>query len=126
MAVKLGEMLVKAGMISAEQLEEALESQKGNGEKLGFNLIKLGHVCEDDITQLLSEQFGVPSINLRHFEIDETVINLIPSEVAQKYLILPVNLVVYALDQLFWAGYLEASLPIAPEFIIWFNVLFIF
>jgi type IV pilus assembly protein PilB len=91
MAVKLGEMLVKAGVISAEQLEEALESQKGNGEKLGFNLIKLGHVREDDITQLLSEQFGVPSINLRHFEIDETVINLIPSEVAQKYLILPVN-----------------------------------
>jgi len=91
MAVKLGEMLVKAGLISSEQLEEALESQKGNGEKLGFNLIKLGYVREDDITQLLSEQFGVPSINLRHFEIDDSVINLIPSEVAQKYLILPVN-----------------------------------
>jgi type IV pilus assembly protein PilB len=91
MAVKLGEMLVKAGLISAEQLEEALESQKTNGEKLGFNLIKLGYVREDDITQLLSEQFGVPSINLRHFEIDDSVINLIPSEVAQKYLILPVN-----------------------------------
>jgi len=91
MAVKLGEMLVKAGLISAEQLVEALESQKGNGEKLGFNLIKLGYVREDDITQLLSEQFGVPSINLRHFEIDDSVIKLIPSEVAQKYLILPVN-----------------------------------
>ncbi len=91
MAVKLGEMLVRAGMISQEQLDEALESQKSNGEKLGFNLIKLGYVKEDDITQLLSEQYGVPSINLRHFEIDETVINLIPSEVAQKYLVLPVN-----------------------------------
>ena len=91
MAVKLGEMLVKAGLISTEQLGEALESQKGNGEKLGFNLIKLGYVREDDITQLLSEQFGVPSINLRHFEIDDSVISLIPSEVAQKYLILPVN-----------------------------------
>ncbi len=91
MAVKLGEMLVRAGMISQDQLDEALESQKTNGEKLGFNLIKLGYVKEDDITQLLSEQYGVPSINLRHFEIDETVINLIPSEVAQKYLVLPVN-----------------------------------
>ncbi len=91
MAVKLGEMLVRAGMISQEQLDEALEAQKSNGEKLGFNLIKLGYVKEDDITQLLSEQYGVPSINLRHFEIDETVINLIPSEVAQKYLVLPVN-----------------------------------
>ena len=91
MAIKLGEMLVKSGLISQEQLQEALDSQKANGEKLGFSLIKLGYVKEDDITQLLSEQFGVPSINLRHFEIDESVINLIPSEVAQKYLVLPVN-----------------------------------
>jgi type IV pilus assembly protein PilB len=91
MAVKLGEMLVKAGLISQAHLEEALEAQKTNGEKLGLNLIKLGYVKEDDITQLLSEQYGVPSINLRHFDIDESVINLIPSEVAQKYLVLPVN-----------------------------------
>ena len=53
MAVKLGEMLVKAGLISQNQLEEALESQKNNGEKLGLNLIKLGYVKEDDITQLV-------------------------------------------------------------------------
>src|SRR5262245_3322608 len=91
MAVKLGEMLLKAGMITQPQLQEALEAQKKGGGKLGFNLVKLGFVKEDDITQLLSDQYGVPSINLRHFEIDETVINLIPSEVAQKYLVLPVN-----------------------------------
>ncbi|MCP3980416.1 MAG: type IV-A pilus assembly ATPase PilB [bacterium] len=91
MAVKLGEMLVRAGLISQNQLDEALEAQKANGEKLGLNLIKLGYVKEDEITQLLSEQYGVPSINLRHFEIDETVINLIPSEVSQKYLIIPIN-----------------------------------
>ncbi len=91
MAVKLGEMLLKAGLIDQEQLTEALESQKANGEKLGFNLVQLGYVQEDDITQLLSEQYGVPSINLRHFEIEESVINLIPSEVAQKYLVVPVN-----------------------------------
>ena len=91
MAVKLGEMLLKAGLIDQDQLTEALESQKKNGEKLGFNLVQLGYVQEDDITQLLSEQYGVPSINLRHFEIEESVINLIPSEVAQKYLVVPVN-----------------------------------
>ena len=91
MAVKLGEMLLKAGLITQEQLEESLEAQKTNGEKLGFNLVQLGYVQEDDITQLLSEQYGVPSINLRHFEIDEAVIKLIPSEVSQKYLVVPVN-----------------------------------
>ncbi|ANM28551.1 type II secretion system protein E [Acidobacteria bacterium Mor1] len=91
MAVKLGEMLLKAGLITPAQLQEALEAQKANGEKVGFNLVQLGYVKEDDITQLLSEQYGVPSINLRHFEIDESVINLMPSEVSQKYLVLPVN-----------------------------------
>src|SRR6185503_9342264 len=91
MAVKIGEMLLKAGYISQEQLNEALEHQKKNGGKIGYNLVKLGFVKEEDITQLLSEQYGVPSINLRHFEIDESVIQLIPSEVAQKYLVIPVN-----------------------------------
>jgi type IV pilus assembly protein PilB len=91
MAVKIGEMLLKAGYISQEQLNEALEHQKKNGGKIGYNLVKLGFVREDDITNLLSEQYGVPSINLRHFDIDEGVIKLIPSEVAQKYLVIPVN-----------------------------------
>src|SRR2546426_1431824 len=91
MAVKIGEMLLKAGYISQQQLNEALEHQKRNGGKLGYNLVKMGFVREDDITDLLSEQYGVPSINLRHFEIDEAVIKLIPSEVAQKYLVVPVN-----------------------------------
>ncbi len=91
MAVKLGEMLTKAGLITQDQLTEALEAQKKNGGKLGYNLIKLGFVEEDDITRLLSEQYGVPSINLRHFTVDDAVIKLIPSEVAQKYLVLPVN-----------------------------------
>jgi len=91
MAVRIGEMLLKAGLIKQEQLQEALEAQKQNGGKLGYNLVRLGFVQEDDITQLLSEQYGVPSINLRHFEIDAAVIKLIPSEVVQKYLVLPVN-----------------------------------
>ena len=91
MAVKLGEMLVRAGLITQDQLQEALQTQKSNGEKLGYNLIKLGYLKEDEITQLLSEQYGVPSINLRHFEIDESVISLIPSPVAQKYSVIPVN-----------------------------------
>ncbi len=91
MAVKLGEMLVKAGLISAGQLQEGLGAQKQSGEKLGYVLVSLGYVQEEEITQLLSEQYGVPSIQLRHFEIDESVVDLIPAEVAQKYLVVPVN-----------------------------------
>jgi len=91
MAIKIGEMLLKARLITQEQLNKSLEAQKVNGGKLGYNLVKMGFVKEDDITQLLSQQYGVPAINLRDIQIEETVVKLIPSEVAQKYLIMPVQ-----------------------------------
>src|SRR5216684_2740381 len=91
MSVRLGELLTKASLISPDQLKEALKLQKETGGKLGETLIKLGFVAEEDITECLSQQFGVPSINLAHFEIDPSVIKLIPADVARKYNILPVN-----------------------------------
>ena len=91
MSVRLGELLTKAGLISQDQLKEALKVQKEGGGKLGETLIKLAFVTEEDITECLSQQFGVPSINLAHFEIDSSVIKLIPADVARKYNILPVN-----------------------------------
>jgi type IV pilus assembly protein PilB len=91
MSVRLGELLTKASLISPDQLKEALRVQKETGGKLGETLIKLGFVSEEDITECLSQQFGVPSINLQHFEIDASVIKLIPGDVARKYNILPVN-----------------------------------
>ena len=91
MSVRLGELLTKASLISQDQLKDALKLQKETGGKLGETLIKLGFVSEEDITECLSQQFGVPSINLAHFEIDSSVIKLIPADVARKYNILPVN-----------------------------------
>jgi type IV pilus assembly protein PilB len=91
MSVRLGELLTKASLITQDQLKEALRLQKETGGKLGETLIKLGFVAEEDITECLSQQFGVPSINLQHFEIDSGVIKLIPADVARKYNILPVN-----------------------------------
>ncbi|MGA7614389.1 MAG: ATPase, T2SS/T4P/T4SS family [Thermoanaerobaculia bacterium] len=91
MSVRLGELLIRATLITQDQLKEALKVQKETGTKLGETLIKLGFVSEEDITECLSQQFGVPSINLAHFEIDGSVIKLIPADVARKYNILPVN-----------------------------------
>ncbi|HYM62980.1 MAG TPA: type IV-A pilus assembly ATPase PilB [Thermoanaerobaculia bacterium] len=91
MSVRLGELLTKASLITQDQLKEALKVQKETGSKLGETLIKLGFVAEEEITECLSQQFGVPSINLAHFEIDSSVIKLIPADVARKYNILPVN-----------------------------------
>jgi type IV pilus assembly protein PilB len=91
MAVKLGEMLIKAGLLTPQKLQEALDYQKTNGGKLGLNLVKMGYVKEEDLTRILAQQYGVPSIHLGKVEIDDTVVKLIPSEVAQKYLIMPVS-----------------------------------
>src|SRR6187402_1622205 len=91
MAVRIGELLLKEKRITPDQLQEALNYQKANGGKLGFNLAKLGFVKDEELTALLSKQYGVPSINLAQFEIDPAVIKLIPAETAQKYQIVPLS-----------------------------------
>ena len=91
MAVRIGELLLKEKRITPDQLQAALNHQKANGGKLGFNLVKLGIVKDDEITALLSKQYGVPSINLTQFEIDPAVIKLIPPETAHKYQIVPLS-----------------------------------
>jgi type IV pilus assembly protein PilB len=91
MPIKLGELLVKENLISPQQLQDALTYQKQHGGKLGFNLVKLGFIKDEEITALLSKQYGVPSINLSRFEIDPSVIKLVPAETAQKYQIIPLS-----------------------------------
>jgi len=91
MAVRIGELLLKEKRITPEQLQEVLNYQKANGGKLGVNMVKLGYVKDEDITALLSKQYGVPSINLGEFEIDPAVIKLIPAETALKYQIVPLS-----------------------------------
>src|SRR6188768_1586650 len=91
MAVRIGELLLKEKRITPEQLQEALNYQRQHGGKLGFNLIKLGYVKDDEITALLSKQYGVPSIALGQFDVDATVVKLVPSETAQKYQIIPLS-----------------------------------
>ena len=87
----IGELLIKENFITSEQLDLALKHQRQNGGRLGSILINLGFVDDDDITSVLSRQYGVPSINLAYFEIDASVVKLIPGEVAQKYLIVPLS-----------------------------------
>ncbi len=91
MAVRIGELLLKEERITALQLQEALDRQKEHGGKLGFNLAQLGFVEDDEIASVLSKQYGVPSINLTQFDIDASVIQLVPAATAQKYEIVPVS-----------------------------------
>ncbi len=91
MAVRIGELLLKEKLITADQLQQALAQQKSNGGKLGFNLVKMGFVKDEQITALLSKQYGVPSINLAQFKLDPTIIKLVPNETARKYQIIPLS-----------------------------------
>ncbi|MFV1956180.1 MAG: type IV-A pilus assembly ATPase PilB [bacterium] len=90
-AARLGEMLVKANLISEDQLKQALEEQSKSGGRLGYNLAKLDIMEEGDIVAFLSKQYGVPSINLTEFEIDSNIIKLIPGKTAKKYQLIPVS-----------------------------------
>jgi len=91
MSAKLGEILVRENLISPQHLREALDYQREHGGRLGFNLVKLGLVSDDMITAVLSRQYGIPSVNLDLFNIDPSVISLIPQEVAQKHSVLPLS-----------------------------------
>src|SRR6188472_3972272 len=91
MAVRIGELLLKEKRITPAQLQEALNHQKANGGKVGLNLVRIGFVTDEEITELLSKQYGVPSINLSQFDIDAAVIKLIPPETVQKYQIIPLS-----------------------------------
>src|SRR5436190_2965500 len=91
MSAKLGEILVRENLISPQHLRQALDYQREHGGRLGYNLVKLGLVSDDTITAVLSRQYGIPSVNLELFNIEESVLRLIPQEVAQKYSVLPLS-----------------------------------
>ncbi|MCL5005065.1 MAG: type IV-A pilus assembly ATPase PilB [Acidobacteria bacterium] len=91
MSGKLGELLTEENLITPAQLQEALDYQRINGGRLGSSLVKLGILTEDEIAAILSRQYGIPSITLAYFEVDSSVIKIIPMESALKYQVLPLS-----------------------------------
>jgi type IV pilus assembly protein PilB len=91
MPSQIGELLIKDNFITREQLDAALMRQRHHGGRLGSILIAMGFVDDDDVTLVLSRHYGVPSINLAYFDVDPSLIKLIPIETAQKYLVIPLS-----------------------------------
>ncbi len=91
MAGRLGQLLVSAEMITDDQLKRALSVQQKDGGRLGSNLVKLGFIDEDKLISFLSKQYGIPAVNLQELDIDQSLCKLIPSDVVQKYQIMPIN-----------------------------------
>lgn len=86
---KIGEILISQGLITAEQLQEALAAQKQAGKKVGEVLIDLGYVTEGDVYGALGEQLGVPYVSLSFYSVDSSVISLISEQFARQYRVIP-------------------------------------
>ncbi len=95
--IRLGDALVKDGMISEEQLQKALELQKGSGRKLGETLIDAGMVTEENIAKVLSKQLGYESIDLQNISISKDVLDLVTPSVLKKNRVIPIE---YAPDNM--------------------------
>jgi type IV pilus assembly protein PilB len=88
---RIGDLLIKEGLISKEQLAQALQEQKQNGTRVGYNLVKLGFVAETEITKMLARQFKMPAVDLSKFEVDPRIAKLIPADLATKHIVLPLK-----------------------------------
>jgi type IV pilus assembly protein PilB len=88
---RIGELLVRQNLITADQLQKARVEAKAKGERLGHQITRLGYLQESELTDFVAKQYGLPTIELTDFEIDREVIKLVPEEVAIKHTVIPVN-----------------------------------
>ncbi|MDD2714511.1 MAG: ATPase, T2SS/T4P/T4SS family [Candidatus Wallbacteria bacterium] len=86
---RLGDALIEQGLITQEQLSEALKVQKVKKMRLGLVLSDLGFCSEEDILTVLSKQLGVPKVNLTEYQVTLKVLELVPAKIAQKHEIIP-------------------------------------
>ncbi len=87
--LRLGDVLVNSGVITAEQLQKGLELQKGSGRKLGETLVDEGITTEENIAKALSSQLGYEMVDLQDVSIDEEILNLVPPNILKKHKMIP-------------------------------------
>ena len=88
--VRLGELLVRAGLITARQLEEALAEQRRVGKRLGSLLVETGLVSETQVTQILSQQLSVPWVSLHHIDFSRELLDLVPVDLVERFCLVPI------------------------------------
>jgi type IV pilus assembly protein PilB len=88
---KLGDILVREGLITLEQLRKALQEQKSSGMRLGYTLVKLGFIEETEVTKMLARQYRMPAVDLSRFEVDPKILKLLPPDIATKHTVLPLK-----------------------------------
>jgi type IV pilus assembly protein PilB len=88
---RLGDILMREGLISRDQLMSALSEQKATGHRLGYVLVKLGLVQELEVTKVLARQSRMPAVDLSRFEVDPKIIKLVPADFALRHIVLPLK-----------------------------------
>jgi type IV pilus assembly protein PilB len=88
---RLGDLFVQQELITEEQLQEALKDGKENGTRVGFSLVKLGFIVEEELTRMLSKQYRLPAVDLEKVKVDEKIFRLIDGEMAYQHLVLPLR-----------------------------------
>ncbi|MFL5486251.1 MAG: GspE/PulE family protein, partial [Gemmatimonadaceae bacterium] len=88
---RIGDLLLREGLVTQEQLNKALQEQRHNGTRVGYNLVKLGYVKETDLTRMLARQHKMPAVDLTKFQVDPRIAKLIPGELAMKHSVLPLK-----------------------------------
>jgi len=89
--MKLGQMLLNSGLITREQLEQALKQQRDDGGRLGYNLVKMQAISEEELNSYLARQHRIESVNLDEVDIPDDVIDLIPADIARRYEVVPIQ-----------------------------------
>jgi type IV pilus assembly protein PilB len=90
-SLRIGDLLLREGLVTQEQLNKALAEQRSSGTRVGYNLVKLGFVKETDLTRMLARQHKMPAVDLSKFQVDPRVAKLIPGELALKHSVLPLK-----------------------------------
>src|SRR2546430_2590818 len=88
---KLGEILLREGLITQDQLKKALLEQKNTGMRLGYTLVKLGCAEKAKTPKRRARQYRMPAVDLSRFEVDPKIIKLLPPDVAIKHTVLPLK-----------------------------------
>src|SRR5437868_3060622 len=88
---RIGDLLVREGLITREQLARALQEQKQSGTRVGYKPVKLGFIEENERTKMLARQYKMPAIDLARFEVDPKIAKMIPTELAVKNLVIPLK-----------------------------------
>jgi type IV pilus assembly protein PilB len=90
-ADRIGEQLIHEGLVTREQLSRALDDARANGTRVGFSLVKLGFMGEQDLVRALARQHRIPAVDLERVKLDPKILKLLPSEIALKHQVLPLR-----------------------------------